>query len=44
MPNEWHIIFLVTAGIYLVGAFIYWRCASGEIQNWASFHERSVMD
>ncbi|CAG9766459.1 unnamed protein product [Ceutorhynchus assimilis] len=32
---EWRIVFFVAAGIYLLGAFFYVICGSGEVQDWA---------
>ncbi|EDS29568.1 Sialin, Sodium/sialic acid cotransporter [Culex quinquefasciatus] len=33
--DEWNVLFLITAGIYLIGSFVYWLLASGELQPWA---------
>ncbi|KAL1375112.1 hypothetical protein pipiens_017700 [Culex pipiens pipiens] len=33
--EEWNVLFLITAGIFLVGCFVYWFLASGELQPWS---------
>lgn len=38
LPSEWRIVFSLTAAVYLLGALIYWRWASGEIETWAMIH------
>lgn len=35
LEQQWQIIFIVSASIYLVGCVVYWFFASGEIQPWA---------
>ncbi|CAJ0947075.1 unnamed protein product, partial [Mesorhabditis belari] len=35
---QWNVIFYITTVIYLIGAFMYARWASGEIEPWASDH------
>ena len=37
--SEWQLVFYIAAGIYLIGAVIYWFWASGELQPWAIMDE-----
>ena len=34
-PNQWEVIFFIAAGVYFIGAIIYWIFVSGELQPWA---------
>merc|ERR1712173_389352 len=34
-PEEWRTVFLITACVYALGAFLYLGLASGERQDWA---------
>jgi len=34
-PEEWRTVFLITAGVYALGALLYGLLASGEKQDWA---------
>jgi hypothetical protein len=44
MVDEWRIVFLLSAGIYLVGAVLYWFLGSGEVQTWAKTAENSNVE
>ncbi|XP_031633346.1 vesicular glutamate transporter 1 [Contarinia nasturtii] len=33
--EEWQIVFMISAGVYLFGCVIYWMWATGEVQPWA---------
>ncbi|XP_031620236.1 vesicular glutamate transporter 1-like isoform X2 [Contarinia nasturtii] len=33
--DEWQIVFMISAGVYLFGCVIYWMWATGEVQPWA---------
>lgn len=35
MVEEWRNVFYVAAGIYLVGALLYWLMVSAKVQPWA---------
>ena len=35
---EWNVIFYSTSVIYVVGAAVFWKFASGELQPWAGDH------
>ena len=35
LASEWHTVFYITAGVYLLGALVYALGASGERQPWA---------
>lgn len=35
-PSPWHVVFFVTAGIYVMGALLYTIMAAGEVQPWAT--------
>ncbi|GMT35940.1 hypothetical protein PFISCL1PPCAC_27237, partial [Pristionchus fissidentatus] len=34
--SEWNFIFYVCSGIYLLGAAVYWKWSSGEVESWAA--------
>lgn len=34
--DEWRLVFYISSGIYLFGAFAYWFWSSGELQPWAT--------
>ena len=40
--EEWRIVFLITAGIYLVGAVMLFILGSVTLEEWAEKHERMV--
>lgn len=33
--EEWRIVFVISAAVYLFGCLVYWFWASGEVQPWA---------
>lgn len=33
--EEWQLVFMISAGVYLFGCAVYWFWASGEVQPWA---------
>ncbi|XP_055627263.1 vesicular glutamate transporter 2-like [Toxorhynchites rutilus septentrionalis] len=40
--DEWRMVFYIAAGCYMVGFFVYWIWASGELQSWSiEMQERS---
>lgn len=42
IKNEWTIIFFIAAGIYLIGALIYWFTGSAQPQKWAEFETTTI--
>lgn len=43
-PEQWRIVFYISAGIYLIGCVVYWIWASGEVQPWAMTEPESSAD
>lgn len=37
--SEWHIVFYISAGIYMIGCAFYAFAASGNRQSWAQINE-----
>lgn len=42
--EEWQIVFMISAAVYLFGCVVYWFWASGEIQPWALKQTEPVKD
>ncbi|MFH4978976.1 hypothetical protein AB6A40_005685 [Gnathostoma spinigerum] len=36
LVSQWRVVFYMTAAVYLLGAAVYWRFASGKLESWAS--------
>ena len=43
-PEEWRTVFLITAGVYAMGALLYGLLASGEKQDWADGDMTGLLD
>ena len=43
-PEEWRTVFLITAGVYAMGALLYGLLASGEKQDWADGDIAGLLD
>ena len=42
--DEWHWIFMIGAGAYILPALIYWVIGSGKIQKWNELEDKSAKE